>query len=362
MDKQKLLGIILKDLEQLKNLSEEIAEAENDASLIVDLALSKARLVVQEIGLLHEYTPAGKNRTEAIQPEEDQDNPEDELTETYPDPDLEILHFDGSEEQQEPDEELTETEQSEEPQPEEDPVAEEETEVETEPLPEDEIEEIEEVAEKKLQEAETPDEKHVGPEADEDEEEEEEIVVYNEDEDDEDDDLQEKDLEDDEEHEIEINKLEDGSHAGVREIHIDDLDDEEADSFKFTPTGKPQERSAFHEVPKPENTPRDKQIIGEKFKKEPSLNDSMAEKRSGESKITNGPISSLRASIGLNDRFLFIREIFDNNAEKYNAIIDHLDKLETIQQAVEYLKSNLVLEKNDTSMKFVDLLKRRFTR
>jgi len=43
-------------------------------------------------------------------------------------------------------------------------------------------------------------------------------------------------------------------------------------------------------------------------------------------------------------------------------VIENLDKLETIQQAVEYLKANLTLQKNDTSMKFVELLKRRFTK
>jgi dihydroorotate dehydrogenase len=64
----------------------------------------------------------------------------------------------------------------------------------------------------------------------------------------------------------------------------------------------------------------------------------------------------------LNDRFLFIKEIFNNNSEKYNTIIDQLDKMETIQQAVDYLKVNLSLQKNETSMKFVDLLKRRFTK
>jgi hypothetical protein len=81
-----------------------------------------------------------------------------------------------------------------------------------------------------------------------------------------------------------------------------------------------------------------------------------------ESKLSNSPITSLRAAIGLNDRFLFIREIFNNNSEKYNAVIEHLDKMEQIQEAVEYLKANLSMEKNETTMKFVDLLKRRFSK
>lgn len=378
MDKQKLLGIILKDLEELKNLSEEIAEADNDAALIIDLALSKARLVAQEIDLLHEYTPVIKKRFETIQ-SDDLEDLEEDTTENYSDPDLEILHFESPEEKNVP---LSETEEElpapkpvEEPEPEEEKeevVAEEEAIAEPEPTPKEEIEVIEDVAEENIQEVEPVDEEQLEPVAIETNfAEEKEIVVYDEDEDDEEDteetgeeELVEEDIAEElgGNPDIEINKLEDNSHPEIREIHIDDLDDEEADSFKFAPAGKTQERSTFHEIPKPENTPKEKQIVGEKFIKEPSLNDSMAEKRPADSKLTNGPISSLRASVGLNDRFLFIREIFDNNAEKYNTIIDHLDKLETIQQAVEYLKSNLSLEKNETSMKFVDLLKRRFTR
>lgn len=363
MNKQKLLGIILKDLDELKNLSEEIAEADSDAALVVDLALSKARLVAQEIELLREYVPLKSTRVEAIQPEGDPQSQGEDTMDTYSDPDLEILHFDGSSAENEPTEQLSDPAPIIEPA--EEPVDLEEV-AETE-HEEEKAEESLALADEEPQEeipAETETslpEKTIEDKAD---DEDEEIVVYDEDEDREDElkEMNEPDEEPGNEHEIEINKLDAESQAEVREIRIDDLDDDEADSIKFSPAGKIQERPAFHEVPKPEIAPKDKQIIGEKFKKEPSLNDSMAEKRSFESKITNGPISSLRASIGLNDRFLFIREIFDNNAERYNLIIDKLDKLETIQQAVEYLKANLSLEKNDTSMKFVDLLKRRFTK
>jgi hypothetical protein len=353
MDKQKLLGIILKDLEELKILSEEIALAEHDSALIIDLALSKARLVVQEIDLLHEYTPASEKKTEARGSNDGQKDLEEQPVADYPEPDLEILQFEASDERHVP--AAAATPETELPEAANEPGAKEESRNEPEPLTNPDGE----AAPARKPDQEPADQEQLLEEASEEEEEdEEENVVYRED----GDDTPEDDLDDGDEPEIEINELEDGIQSSVREIHIEELDDEEAGSFKFAPAGKPQERPSFHEIPKPESAPAEKQIIGEKFKKEPSFNDSMAEKRSVESKLTNGPISSLRASIGINDRFLFIREIFENNAEKYNTIIDHLDKLETIQQAVEYLKANLTMEKNDTSMKFVDLLKRRFTR
>jgi hypothetical protein len=147
----------------------------------------------------------------------------------------------------------------------------------------------------------------------------------------------------------------------VREITID-LDEDEIESVKVSAAPETADRPVMREIPKPEELILEKPVVGESLKKENSLNDSISETKSTKSPITNGPITSLRSAIGLNDRFLFIREIFANNTDKYNTIIDKLDKLETIQQAVDYLKANLTLQKNETSMKFVDLLKRRFSK
>lgn len=56
MDKRKLIQIITKDLEELKFLTEEVTDSEGDATLIIDLAHSKARLLCQEIELLRELS------------------------------------------------------------------------------------------------------------------------------------------------------------------------------------------------------------------------------------------------------------------------------------------------------------------
>lgn len=163
---------------------------------------------------------------------------------------------------------------------------------------------------------------------------------------------------------IEHNELKVEPQAGIREIHIDDIDDDDIEPIRITsPTGQTT-RPQMREIPKPEPIVEEKQekvIVGEAFQKERSINDTIGEHKS-EPKLTNSPISSLRATIGLNDRFLFIREIFNNNTEKYNKVIETLDTLDTIQEAVEYLKANLTMQKNEASLRFVELLKRRFTK
>jgi hypothetical protein len=163
---------------------------------------------------------------------------------------------------------------------------------------------------------------------------------------------------------IQVTELRNDPRPGVREINIDDPDDmDDIQPIRFTPPTAPTVRPPMREIPKPDflepESPQ-KKTVEDKYYQVPTLNDTIGEK-APEPKITFGKISSLRAAIGLNDRFLFIREIFDNNTEKFNAVIEHLDKLEQISEAVEYLKANLSMQKNEASMKFVDLLKRRFT-
>jgi hypothetical protein len=163
---------------------------------------------------------------------------------------------------------------------------------------------------------------------------------------------------------IERTELKVEPQAGIREIHIDDLDDDDIEPVRITPQTGQQAKPQMREIPKPEPVAEEKHekvIVGEAFQKERSINDTIGENKS-EPKLTNSPITSLRATIGLNDRFLFIREIFNNNTEKYNKVIETLDTLDTIQEAVEYLKANLTMQKNEASLRFVELLKRRFTK
>jgi hypothetical protein len=104
----------------------------------------------------------------------------------------------------------------------------------------------------------------------------------------------------------------------------------------------------------------EKKVFGEQFIKEPSLNDKLASGHSHESRIKALPISSIKGAIGLNDRFLFTRELFGNDSSRYESTIDHLDQLANLLEAIEYLEKNFQWTKNDASLKFMDLVKRRF--
>jgi len=74
------------------------------------------------------------------------------------------------------------------------------------------------------------------------------------------------------------------------------------------------------------------------------------------------PIKSLKEGLILNDRYLFQRELFNNDKAKLDETVAALDRLANIQEAVEYLKANFRWTKSEASEKFVQLVKRRFSR
>lgn len=73
------------------------------------------------------------------------------------------------------------------------------------------------------------------------------------------------------------------------------------------------------------------------------------------------PVDDIRKAISLGDRFLFVRELFDNNGEKLQTTLDELNKLSSLDEAVAYIDKHFAWDKeNKTYLLFENVLKRRF--
>ncbi|PIF05295.1 MAG: hypothetical protein CSA36_07530 [Draconibacterium sp.] len=131
-------------------------------------------------------------------------------------------------------------------------------------------------------------------------------------------------------------------------------------------TETPLEKKADEEVEsKPENIQmEDKAVedkrLGDTFLKEKSVNDIVSDANKLENKLSSLPVNSIQAAVGINDRFQYIRELFNGNADEFGKTVKHLDALNSLKEAVEYLQQNFIWKKNETSLKFLHLVKRRF--
>jgi hypothetical protein len=95
------------------------------------------------------------------------------------------------------------------------------------------------------------------------------------------------------------------------------------------------------------------------------LNDQLGSLREAEDDISDflksQPLTNLSEAIGINDKFLFIREIFKGNQESYNQAISKLDEVESLADAraviISYTGEN---KENEAAKLLLDLVKRKF--
>ncbi|RIH63877.1 hypothetical protein D1164_17205 [Mariniphaga sediminis] len=100
--------------------------------------------------------------------------------------------------------------------------------------------------------------------------------------------------------------------------------------------------------------------LGDSFLIGKSVNDLLSGSQKLEFKLSNRRVSSIQAAIGINDRFQYIRELFEGNNEKFQEAVKILDSKQNIKEAVDYLRAHYKWKKNETSLKFINLVKRRF--
>jgi len=99
---------------------------------------------------------------------------------------------------------------------------------------------------------------------------------------------------------------------------------------------------------------------------EPALNTRLKEarERTFSPRIPSVRIDNLKTAISINDKFMFINELFEGNLREYNETIDALNGFSTFEQAADYL--DLLRKKNFWNTgsvpfkKLKELVERRF--
>ncbi|RLD26516.1 MAG: hypothetical protein DRI70_05550, partial [Bacteroidetes bacterium] len=90
----------------------------------------------------------------------------------------------------------------------------------------------------------------------------------------------------------------------------------------------------------PETNPnKEAEILAEKFSAESSINENLAEQRGKDvdTKLHGQPIENISRNIGINDRFLIIRELFNGDADKFSTMVKNLEGAGSYQNAANLL-------------------------
>ena len=106
-------------------------------------------------------------------------------------------------------------------------------------------------------------------------------------------------------------------------------------------------------------------ILAEKFSAGASINENMAEKLGNEPepKLLGQAIDNISRNIGINDRFLIIRELFEGEAERFTSLLHELDSAGSYEAASKILQQHLSEYKDHEGVEILNgLLKRRYIR
>ncbi len=111
------------------------------------------------------------------------------------------------------------------------------------------------------------------------------------------------------------------------------------------------------------------ETVADKYKNIPqSLNERLrttATDNSIAAKLQQDPIKELRSSIGLNEKILFVKELFNENNEEYRNVLSKLDSMPDLTTAMELVNALQLRYSWDDSKEsyklFINYIKRRFT-
>ena len=113
-------------------------------------------------------------------------------------------------------------------------------------------------------------------------------------------------------------------------------------------------RSALLSLYEDEPTP----VLGEQFHEAPSLADTIA---CPKGVAESAPVASLREAIGVADKFMLIRELFDGDGDAYERAIDNLEAQASLDDCIIYISENYNWRaQSEATQRVMELLQRKF--
>lgn len=106
--------------------------------------------------------------------------------------------------------------------------------------------------------------------------------------------------------------------------------------------------------------------LAEKFQKEDrSINQQMKDRQQGlNQKMNESPVSNLKTAIGINDKFMFVNELFKGEMKEYDSMIGEVNNAPNLDSALGRLYESLhrfgTADKTDAILKIERFIQRRF--
>ena len=155
--------------------------------------------------------------------------------------------------------------------------------------------------------------------------------------------------------------IEDTSVENGHESKTDELDED-------TPLNQTNLLDAIEEHVEDVDAEEDNKYVVEKtnLDNSTSINDTFASgapNKTVADKLSRQPIKDLKSAIGLNQKFLFMNDLFEGENEIFNNAINKINSFNTLPEAIAFIESELSSawdKENSSVLNFMDLVERRF--
>ena len=108
--------------------------------------------------------------------------------------------------------------------------------------------------------------------------------------------------------------------------------------------------------------PESEQVLGEVLKSDVrTIADIIAPKSTTVEQIAKGAISDINKAVGVNDRYLLIRDLFGGSAEEYERVVAVLNNFENLEDCMIYIDEHFDWNPNSDGAKMMmELLERKY--
>lgn len=129
------------------------------------------------------------------------------------------------------------------------------------------------------------------------------------------------------------------------------------------------EKETISEMPKEakveERTTKFNEPLPEKTNTPTALNEALAQivaKKNLSTVLSSRPIQSIESAIGINDKFLFIKELFKGDKNAYERTLKLADQSNSLNEAMHQIGNSGITDfESEAAHKFIELIHRRFS-
>ncbi len=128
---------------------------------------------------------------------------------------------------------------------------------------------------------------------------------------------------------------------------------------------KPAPEKPVTEEPVTEKRKQEPEILADKYKGETKyISETLSqkgEKQDITARLQSKPIKNIRSSLGINDRFKLINELFQGDKDSFENTIGILDDADNFNEAFSYINSSFEWDMEDEAVQMLlDLVRRKF--